>query len=127
MKALLLLGLLLTPNLTHAGDVIIERTGDEMTATYTEPSTNEDGSPLLDLLFTHMYHNYGGLEILADSVPASGPTGGGPVTSTFVVPVPDGQEVLVNFWARAEDDALNYSPMSKIVTREIDHLAPAAP
>lgn len=129
VKLILVAGiLLLVPAYADAGDVIITTSGEEVTATYTEPTTNLDGSPLKDLAFTSVFHDYGGLEILArPSIPATSPLGGGDISTKFVVPVPQGVEIDVNFWARAEDDNGNFSPKSNIATKEIDHLAPSAP
>lgn len=119
---------LLIPTYTQAGDVILSLTGEEITAEYKEPSTNKDGSPLTDLSHTAMFHNYGGPEVLArPTIPASALTGGGDITTKFVVPVPDGVEVDVDFWARAYDLTGNTSEKSNIATKRIDHLAPSAP
>lgn len=104
-------------------------TGTEVTVTYTEPTTNVDGSPLVDLDHTMIFHNFGGAEVQAvpNPIPATALTGGGAITEAFTVPVPDGVEADVDFWARAYDGSGNVSPESTRETKRIDHLAPGAP
>lgn len=103
-------------------------TGASVTATYTEPTTNADATPLTDLAKTNVYYQLpGGTPVKGPDVPASRPQGGGAISTQVTVPVIAGQDVLVTFWATATDTAANESARSTEVQRRIDRLAPGAP
>jgi hypothetical protein len=56
------------------------------TAIYTEPTTNEDGTPLNDLSHTSIYYKLdGGNRVLVTTVPASDIIGGGSITQSFTI------------------------------------------
>lgn len=102
-------------------------TGVEVTVTYQEPSVNSDGSPLSDLDHTTVYHNFGGPKVEAARVPATLPVGGGTVTQTITIQVPESTEADVEIWATATDTSGNESAESARVVKRIDRLAPGAP
>ena len=105
-------------------------TGSEVTATYTEPTTNADGSSLKDLAKTIIFYDIvddGLPEVKAVEVPAIALTGGGIVIQTVMVPIVGNQEAEVDFWATAVDTSGNSSDKSVVIRRRIDRLSPAAP
>ena len=121
----LLLALLIA---TPAAAIDFTVTGAVITATYTEPTTNADATPLADLAKTNVYYQLpGGIPVKGPDVAASRPQGGGAITTQVTVPVVAGQDVLVTFWATATDTGGNESARSAEVQRRIDRLAPAAP
>ena len=102
-------------------------TGVTVTATYTEPSTNADNSSLTDLDHTSIYYDMGMGQILGKSVPASSLVGGGNISTSFAVPVSEGMEKDIDFWATAWDTSQNESEKSNIMRKRIDRLRPAPP
>lgn len=103
-------------------------TGTQVSFVYTEPSTNPDGSPLSDLRETRLYfQKENGTPEIGATVPASRPQGGGIISATLLVPVLQGQEANVTFWATALDLVGNESARSVSVVQRIDRLAPSAP
>ena len=103
-------------------------TGAVVTATYTEPTTNANATPLTDLAKTNVYYQLpGGTPVKGPDVSASRLLGGGIITTTVTVPVVAGQDLVVTFWATATDTAANESARSTEVQRRIDRLAPGAP
>lgn len=128
MKALML-GIILAA-LAAAPAQAIEFTvsASVVTATYTEPALNADGSALVDLDHTSVYYRIGTAEpVKGPAVPASAPAGGGAITTQVNVPVAAGQEADVDFWATATDASGNESVPSATVRVRIDRLAPAPP
>lgn len=101
--------------------------GTQIEAEYTEPTLNEDNSPLTDLHHTSIYYDIGSGPVLVIELPASLNTGGNLVQYSFIVPVTANQEATVNFWATATDSSGNESAPSEAVTLRIDRLAPKAP
>lgn len=101
-------------------------TGTEVTATYTEPTTNVDGSPLMDLSKTTIYYDLSGIITIID-VPATRLTGGGVINQIVTIPIIQGQERDVWFWATASDLTGNESAESVRVMKRIDRLAPSVP
>ena len=113
---------------TPAAAIDFTVTGASVTATYTEPTTNADATPLADLAKTNVYYQLpGGTPVKGADVPASRPLGGGAISTQVTVPVVAGQDVLVTFWATATDTSGNESARSAEVQRRIDRLAPTAP
>lgn len=103
-------------------------TGASVTATYREPTTNADATPLTDLAKTNVYYQLpGGSPVRGPDVPASNPQGGGTITTQVTVPVVAGQDAIVTFWATATDTGTNESVRSAEVQKRIDRLAPLAP
>ena len=102
--------------------------GAVVNATYTEPTTNADGSPLIDLASTSVWFQIPGqASVKGPTVPASSSVGGGAINTTVTVPIVAGQEANVGFWATAIDLSANESAPSPKVTLRIDRLAPAPP
>ena len=102
-------------------------TGTNVDATYTEPSTNANGTPLTDLAKTTIYYDLGAGPVVAKIVPATALTGGGNVATTITVPVLEGQEADVRFFVTASDTSGNESARSGEVIKRIDRLAPGPP
>lgn len=101
--------------------------GTEVSVEYTEPSTNNDGSPLIDLDHTTVYYDIGSGAVEANQVPASSPSGGATITTSITIPVSIDQEVDADVWATASDEVPNESLPSNTVVVPIDRLAPASP
>lgn len=107
--------------------------GTNITVSYTEPATNEDGSPLLDLSHTTIYLDIigdGDSESAVKEVPASSKVGGGEIAAEIIVPNLDVNETAIELWATASDFVGNESGKSNILrleAAEIDQLAPAPP
>ena len=103
--------------------------GATVTMTWTEPTLNEDGSPLTDLDVTvGTYQVPNGTEIICDAdQPATDPTGGGSVSVTCTVPISPQTEQDVEFRAYAIDAVGNSTTIPANLTIRIDNLAPAAP
>ena len=126
LQSLLLLAALLVASPVAAIDFTV--TGAVVTASYTEPTTNADATPLTDLAKTNVYYQLpGGTPVKGADVPASRPQGGGVISTQVTVPVTAGQDVVVTFWATATDQQKNESEPSKSVQVRIDRLAPGAP
>ena len=132
MIALVILALTLTGTPAFA----IDFTGTGITGdlTYTEPSTNSDGTPLTDLDRTeYRIDNGAGTVTPSVTVPASSPTGGQLVTVPNVtIPLPSSEVMtLATIYVRACDNALsrgandtdNCSP-EVTLTKPIDTLKP---
>ena len=125
------LGVLLLTTPAWAIDFTVS--GAVLTVTYTEPSTNTDGSPLTDLARTNVYTEI----LLPGQAPVKGPNvaatalgGGGAVSTTITVPIGAAlaiKEANVRVWATATDTSGNESVPSTAVTKRVDQLAPSAP
>jgi len=102
-----------------------EVSGSQVDVSYTEPTTNADGSPLTDLDHTTTYYDNGDGPVNAHEEPATALTGGGNIAVQIIVPVADGEEANVDFWATATDQSGNESEKSPIDTERIDRLPPA--
>jgi hypothetical protein len=103
--------------------------GTELTVTYTEPTTNADGSPLTDLARTNVIWKFlpAGTDTKEANVAATKLTGGGAITTKLIVPVEAGQERTVEITATATDTSGNESVRATAVQKRIDRLAPGAP
>lgn len=107
--------------------------GTEVAVTYTEPTTNANGTPLIDLDHISIYYqvnpdlNPPGAEVKDKDVPATSANGGGTATHNVTVPVGADQEAYADLWVTAVDDVGNESAPSDRDRVQIDHLAPAAP
>jgi len=104
-------------------------TGAEITCDYDEPLTNVDGTPLTDLLKTTLYYERGRGTVKAKDVSAMSLTGGGHVTTTILVPVISGEDVMIRIWVTATDTAPtpNESVASSTESIRVDRLAPSRP
>jgi len=130
MKRLLLALMIITLASTPVFALEFTLTGSEVTATYTEPTTNTDGSLLKDLAKTIIFYDIVGdglPEVKAIEVPATVLTGGGSIIQIVTVPIIGNQEADVDFWATAVDLSGNSSDKSTIVRKRIDRLAPSVP
>jgi hypothetical protein len=108
--------------------VTLTPTGADLTVEYTEPSTNADGSTLVDLAKTNVYVKVGNLqEVKGPDVPASSPTGGQVRSTVIAVVVPSGKEADVTITVTATDLSGNESLRSVSATRRVDKLAPGSP
>jgi len=124
MKKLILVVLISLIMVSGAYAFTVNVTGAEVTVTYTEPTTNEDGSPLLDLNFCSIFYDMGDGPTKAIDITASKPTGGGTISTNFIVPVLDGMERDVSVWGTASDGSNNASAESVKDSVRIDRLAP---
>lgn len=92
---------------------------------YKEPSTNKDGSPLKDLDRVEVFVDIGTGPVLAISVPASAPTGGGDQVVIISNPIVEDQEAVVNVHSVAIDDNNRRSEIGGQASVEVDNLPPA--
>ncbi len=89
--------------------------GKTITVSFTEPTLNEDGSPLIDLFATIVFYkiriNQGErTEAGSKTVLASKVTGGGFQTFDIVVDTPEGDEAIVTtITVRCRDISGNHS------------------
>ena len=130
MKRLFLALIIITLASTPVFALEFTLTGSEVTATYTEPTTNADGSSLKDLAKTIIFYDIVGdgfPEVKAVEVSATALTGGGIIIQTVLVPIIANQEADVDFWATAVDLSGNSSDKSTVVRKRIDRLAPGTP
>ena len=74
-----------------------------ITVAYTEPTTGTDGKPLTNLAHTTIYYNAGDGPVIAKVVPASQKTGGGAVSQTITIPLPNQAEQDVTVCVTATD------------------------
>ncbi|TAL13935.1 hypothetical protein EPN95_04580 [Patescibacteria group bacterium] len=103
-------------------------TGTEVSFEFTEPTTNANAAPLLDLSHTNIYFQIGSsAPVKGPNLPASAPTGGGIKAGSVTVPVLEGQEADATFWSTATDLSGNESGRSIEIIKRIDRLSPAAP
>lgn len=124
--AIVLATFLVFAPVSHAVDVVI--TGTEVAYTYTEPTTNSDGSPLNDLQRICVYYDLnGGTSVKVLDEPATSKNGGGTKTVKFMVPITESMETVLHFWSTAIDESGNTSANSVVLVKRIDKLAPAAP
>ena len=92
---------------------------------YNEPTLNEDGTPLDDLAATRLYYQIPGQSaVMARSVAASAPTGGGQRTETLTVPVT--APATVSFWVTAVDEVPNEKLATPILTAALEPAAMAS-
>ena len=97
-------------------------------ASYNEPSTQADGSPLTDLAFTSVFYQIDTApSVKVADVPASSPSGGRAQTVVMRVPIPVGNSVVVSFHVTATDISGLESLSSPVLTLHVDRLAPSAP
>jgi len=98
--------------------------GVDITMSYDEPTTNEDGTPLTDLNECRITNSFDAQVI---KVPATDPTGGGTgVQQVISIPVSDGQEADIIVDVVACDTSDNCSVPATTTVR-IDRLSPASP
>lgn len=102
-------------------------TGAIVEIKYTEPLDNTDGSPVTDLSHCTLYYDTGQGVVKAKDFPASSPSGGAEITTSYEVPWTGGQEFNVRFWMTASDLSGNESGASVEKVIRIDKLAPNAP
>ncbi len=119
--AVLMLGMLIA---TSVSAIEVTVTGVSVGISFTEPTTNENGTTLSDLKECFLSYDIGGGWILGNTVPASKVSGGGTQATSFEVPVLAGMEKDVKFKGNARDLSGNVSKDSAIVTKRIDRLAP---
>lgn len=108
--------------------VIIDNNTVSLTAAYTEPTTNPDGSALTDLAYTSIYyHVNGGPKIVGPRTTASDLSGGGHIEIILIVPAPTGGVTDLAFYATATDTAGNESLPTTPVQFTVERLAPSSP
>jgi len=135
---MLIAGLLtLSATLAYAGyafAIDFTPSGAVLAVTYTEPSTNSDGSTLNDLAKTNVYSRVcpvtgtcAATFTKGPDVAASKAAGGGAINTTVTVTITPGQERNVEVYATATDLSGNESVESLHVTKRVDRLSPAEP
>ena len=103
----------------------------ERTVTYTEPTVNEDVTPVTDLAYTSIYYDINGdgnPPALYVNIPASAPTGGGAVSQILSLNLQQTESVQV--WATSTDTSGNESTPTPVITVNfipLDVLAPEPP
>ena len=108
--------------------VVIDKDTISEVATYTEPSTEADGSALMDLAFTSVFYQIGAQPpVKFVDVPASSPQGGKVQTVVVKVPIPAGKKFSVTFHVTATDAIGLESEASPSLTLSVDRVAPSAP
>lgn len=122
-----LVGIILVLSTISVNAFTVTVTGTEVTVVYTEPTTNENGSTLVDLNNTSIYYDMGSGTVKVADVPAISLTGGGTVSQVITIPVLDQQEANVNIWATATDLVGNESANSNVEVIRIDRLKPSPP
>lgn len=122
-----LVGVILVLSTISVNAFTVTVTGTQVTVTYDEPTTNEDGTALVDLDHTSIYYDMGSGTVKAIDVPATSLTGGGTISQIITVPVLAQQEANVSIWATAIDLVGNESVNSSVVVTRIDRLKPSPP
>jgi hypothetical protein len=104
--------------------IMITETETGLQVTYTEPSTNVDGSPLTDLASTKVEMTTSADDPVQEkATPATSPSGGQEISVEFPYSFVDGFEGDVTFALHSTDDNGN-SGAPVIVVHHIDRLAP---
>lgn len=107
---------------------IIDQSTVSVVATYTEPTTNPDNSPLDDLAYTSVYyHVNGGQKIVGVKTASTIKSGGGNINVDLIVPAPTGGVTLLDFYVTATDLSGNESVPSPSVSLTIERFAPSSP
>lgn len=119
--------LILWNGLGSADPIKVEAVGAEVKVSYKEPSTNRNGSPIVDLVKTTIYYDKGQGPVNALDVAATTETGGSPISATFIIPISQDEEADISVWATATDKSGNESDKSSIETVRIDFLRPNPP
>lgn len=103
--------------------------GSELTITYREPTTNKNGTPLLDLEKTSVFTTIGGVKTKVVDVPASKATGGGDISQKTTVDVGVDAEADVIVTTNATDLGGNSSDPATDPSKtvRIDNLPPSSP
>lgn len=100
--------------------------GTEITVKFTEPTTNVNDTPLLDLDHTSVYTVINSEKTKVRDIPASALTGGGAVSDVFIIETEPLTEIDVEVQATASDIVGNESAAISQVIR-IDKLPPKSP
>lgn len=103
------------------------QTGSNIKATYKEPTTNADGSPLTDLASTEVEADWGTGPSIVATVAAVSPSGGNVVEAEFTAPVVEGKVMTITAKVFAVDLLGKKSEPSETRSLTIDLLAPAPP
>lgn len=107
---------------------IIDKQTASVDARWTEPTTNSDGTPLTDLAYSSVYYSVNnGPKIVGAKVSATKPQGGGTLTTTIIVPAPEGVITVLSMSASATDLAGNESAPTAPAQITIERVAPAVP
>lgn len=91
---------------------------------YKEPSTNSNGSPLVDLDHTSIFVDVGAGPVKIMDVPATAAAGGGDIVQILQNPFAEGQEGTVTAFSIAVDDNGNEGLKGGEATADVDFLAP---
>ena len=129
MRKILILFCLVLLFATNAWAFTATPTGTEVVVKYTEPTTNADGSPLVDLAKTKIYWVIVGSTTPAVTidVTATKATGGGIISQTLILPIAANKEADVQIWATATYKSGNESGPSVKEAVRVDRLPPGEP
>jgi hypothetical protein len=100
-----------------------EQQGKDLQITYAEPTTNADGTPLLDLGGTVIKWSVDGIAQTDIDIPATTVTGGGQITHLQPVPFKPNAQVTVDLVVHAYDLSGNVSE-DALSSVQIDWLPP---
>ncbi len=106
---------------------LIDANTVELTATFDEPATNTDGTPLADLDYSTVYITTPAGTIKAPVIQESKPTGGGTMSTTIQVNAPANAKTTIHFAVSSTDTAGNEGPKTPDLVYVVDRIAPAAP
>ena len=95
-----------------ASKVRIKPPRSTVTISYTEPTTGTDGKPLTNLAYTTIYYNAGEGPVVAKVVPASQKTGGGAISQSITIALPNQSEQDVPVCITATDAEDREGPAS---------------
>ncbi len=101
-----------TPRCSGSVQAKVSPTKPTVTVSYTEPSINLTGNPLQGLAKTTIYYDAGTGRVVAKEVPSTTPTGGGQISQTITVPLPQQRETVVRICVTATDRYGNESAMT---------------
>lgn len=107
---------------------IIDHATVAVEASWDEPVLNADGTPLNDLGYSSVYYTVGkGPLIVGAKIPATSPLGGGHITTSMIVPAPQGVTTQFTFQASATDLSGNESAKTSPVPFVVERVGPTLP
>jgi hypothetical protein len=112
-----IISILLLSVIAHAWTVT--PTGVQVELKWTEPTQNNNDTPLTDLKSVRIYDNSSGVMVLREEINASSPTGGGVTTKTVTIPLAPGVVKTVHFYVTAVNTAGLESLPSLVKTADI--------
>ena len=99
----------------------------EIHVSYSEPTTNVDGTPLTDLAYSTIYVITPTGTIKAPVVKETSLQGGGKIDTTVQVNAPEGTKTILKFQVSATDTSGNEGPKTDPSVMIVDRVGPSAP